>query len=58
MFKFDLMTPEIKQALKQSIILLVSRSKRSEDHYLYLEEVVSRLRDPKLLKVKNKELVI
>ena len=57
MFKMDLMTPEIKEKLIQSIGFLVTRSKEGEYHYEYMKELIEKMKD-KTMVAPNKELII
>ena len=45
MFRFDLMTQEMKEQLIQSIGILVTRSKEGAYHFDYMKELIEKLND-------------
>ena len=57
MFRFDLMTQEMKEKLIQSIGILVTRSKEGAYHFDYMKELIEKLNDQEII-VENRELII
>lgn len=57
MFRFDLMTQEMKEKLIQSIGILVTRSKEGAYHFDYMKELIEKLNDKEIM-VENRELII
>lgn len=57
MFKFNLMNQEMKDKLKKSIGVVVTRSKNGTKHYDYMSEVLEKIQDPGFV-VENKDLVV
>ena len=57
LFKMNLMTPEIRKKLIQSMGFLVTRSKEGEYHYEYMKELIEKMKDPTMV-AQNKDLII
>jgi hypothetical protein len=58
MFHYDKLSPQLKDKLKKSLAVVVTRSREPQNHYGYMEEMIEKLREHELQNVRNKEIVI
>lgn len=57
MFKIDKMSTVLKEKLKASMSVVVTKSRKAEDHFEYFKEMADKIGHPEL-NVANKELII